>query len=69
VPSGKKGKWVVECKTMNSRLSRTLKRISMRCSVHRHLPIKDLGAHEPAARGIPLPPPRVVHSVYRSAKP
>jgi RNA-directed DNA polymerase len=115
----RKGKWVVKCKTMSSRLSRTLKRISTWCSVHRHLPIKaqhialsrKLRGHDayygitgnaralsmlrPLVQRIwqkwlsrrswkatltwarmnrllqvfPLPPPRVVHSVFRSAKP
>ena len=115
----RKGKWVVKCKTMSSRLSRTLKRISTWCSVHRHLPIKEqhaalsrkLRGHDayygitgnaralsmlrPLVQRIwhkwlsrrswkaalnwarmnrllevfPLPPPRVVHSVYRLAKP
>ena len=115
----RKGKWVVKCKTMSARLSRTLKRISQWCSVHRHLPIKSqyialsrkLRGHDayygitgnaralsmlrPLVQRIwhkwlsrrswkatltwarmnrlleafPLPPPRVVHSVYRSAKP
>jgi len=115
----RKGKWVVKCKTMSARLSRTLKRISLWCSVHRHLPIKaqhtalsrKLRGHDayygitgnarmlsllrPLVQRIwhkwlnrrswktgltwarmnrlleafPLPPPRVVHSVYRLAKP
>jgi RNA-directed DNA polymerase len=115
----RKGNWVVKCKTMSSRLSRTLKRISMWCSAHRHLPIKNqhaalcrkLRGHDayygitgnaralsllrPLVQRIwqkwlnrrswktaltwarmnrllevfPLPPPRVVHSVFRSAKP
>jgi RNA-directed DNA polymerase len=115
----RKGKWVVKCKTMSSRLSRTLKRISTWCSVHRHLPLKaqhialsrKLRGHDayygitgnaralsmlrPLVQRIwhkwlsrrswkatltwarmnrllevfPLPPPRVVHSVFRSAKP
>ena len=115
----RKGSWVVKRKTMSARLSRTLKRISMWCSVHRHLPIKEqhaalgrkLRGHD-AYYGItgnaralsllrllvrriwrrwlnrrswksaltwtrmnrllevfPLPPARVVHSVYRSANP
>jgi hypothetical protein len=115
----RKGSWVVKRKTMSARLSRTLKRISMWCSVHRHLPIKEqhaalsrkLCGHD-AYYGItgnaralsllrllvrriwqkwlnrrswktaltwtrmnrllkvfPLPPARVVHSVYLSAKP
>ncbi len=37
----RKGGWVVKRKTMMARLSRTLKRISMWCSAHRHLPIKE----------------------------
>ena len=37
----RKGNWVVKQKTMSARLSRTLKRISMWCSAHRHLPIKE----------------------------
>jgi RNA-directed DNA polymerase len=115
----RKGSWVVKRKTMASRLSRTLKRISMWCRVHRHLPIKEqhaalsrkLRGHDayygitgnaralsllrPLVRSIwqkwlnrrswkaaltwermrrllevfPLPPARVVHSVYRSANP
>jgi group II intron reverse transcriptase/maturase len=115
----RKNKWVVRCKTMSSRLSRTLKRISTWCGVHRHLPIKEqhialsrkLRGHDayygitgnaralsllrPLVKRIwhkwlsrrswkatltwermnrllkvfPLPPPRVVHSVYRLAKP
>jgi group II intron reverse transcriptase/maturase len=115
----RKGSWVVKRKTMSARLSRTLKRISMWCSVHRHLPIKEqhaalsrkLRGHDgyygitgnaralsllrPLVRRIwhkwlnrrswkaaltwtrmnrllevfPLPPARVVHSVYRSANP
>jgi len=115
----RKGNWVVMRKTMTARLSRTLKRISMWCSVNRHLPIKEqhtalsrkLRGHD-AYYGItgnaralsllrwlvrriwqkwlnrrswktaltwarmnrllgifPLPPPRVVHSVYLSVKP
>lgn len=115
----RKGAWVIKRKTMRARLSRTLKRISMWCSVNRHLPIKEqhamlsrkLRGHD-AYYGItgnaralsllrplvariwqkwlnrrswkaaltwtrmnrllevfPLPPPRVVHSVYRLAKP
>jgi len=115
----RKGNWVVKRKTMTARLSRTLKRISMWCSVNRHLPIKEqhtglsrkLRGHD-AYYGItgnaralsllrllvrriwhkwlnrrswktaltwtrmnrllevfPLPPPRVVHSVYHSVKP
>ena len=115
----RKGGWVVKRKTMMARLSRTLKRISMWCSAHRHLPIKEqhaalsrkLRGHD-AYYGItgnaralsllrplvhriwhkwlnrrswktaltwtrmnrllevfPLPPARVVHSVYRSANP
>jgi hypothetical protein len=35
-PTGAQGR-----KTMMARLSRTLKRISMWCSAHRHLPIKE----------------------------
>jgi len=115
----RKGSWVVKQKTMSARLSRTLKRISMWCSAHRHLPIKEqhaalsrkLRGHDayygitgnaralsllrPLVRRIwhkwlnrrswktaltwtrmnrllevfPLPPARVVHSVYRSANP
>ena len=115
----RKGSWVVKRKTMSARLSRTLKRISMRCSAHRHLPIKEqhvalsrkLRGHDayygitgnaralsllrPLVQRIwqkwlnrrswkgaltwermhrllevfPLPPARVVHSVYRSANP
>ena len=115
----RKGSWVVKRKTMMARLGRTLQRISMWCSVHRHLPIKEqhaalsrkLRGHDayygitgnaralsllrPLVQRIwqkwlnrrswkaaltwermnrllevfPLPPPRVVHSVYRSAKP
>jgi RNA-directed DNA polymerase len=115
----RKGSWVVKRKTMSARLSRTLKRISMWCSVNRHLPMKEqhaalsrkLRGHD-AYYGItgnaralsllrllvrriwqkwlnrrswktaltwtrmnrllevfPLPPARVVHSVYRSANP
>ncbi len=115
----RKGNWVVQRKTMSARLSRTLRRISMWCSMHRHLPIKQqhaalsrkLRGHD-AYYGItgnaralsllrhrvvriwqkwlnrrswkaaltwrrmnrllevfPLPPARVVHSVYRSANP
>jgi RNA-directed DNA polymerase len=115
----RKGSWVVKRKTMTARLSRTLQRISMWCSMRRHLPIKEqhaalsrkLVGHDayygitgnaralsllrPLVRRIwqkwlnrrswksaltwermnrllevfPLPPPRVVHSVYRLAKP
>ena len=115
----RKGSWVVKRKTMSARLSRTLKRISMWCSAHRHLPIKEqhaalcrkLRGHDAYfgitgnARALstlrllvrriwhkwlnrrswktaltwtrmnrllkvfPLPPARVVHSVYRSANP
>lgn len=115
----RKGNWVVQRKTMSARLSRTLKRISMWCSAHRHLSIKDqhaalsrkLRGHDAYfgitgnARALsllrllvrriwykwlnrrswkaaltwtrmnrllevfPLPPARVVHSVYRSANP
>jgi RNA-directed DNA polymerase len=115
----RKGKWVVKRKTMSTRFSRTLKRISVWCSVNRHLPIKEqhaalsrkLRGHDayygitgnaralsllrPLVRRIwhkwlnrrswkaaltwvkmcrllevfPLPPARVVHSVYLSAKP
>jgi RNA-directed DNA polymerase len=115
----RKGSWVVKRKTMTARLSRTLKRISMWCSVNRHLPIKQqhaalsrkLRGHDgyygitgnaralsrlrPLVHRIwhkwlnrrswktaltwermnrllevfPLPPARVVHSVYRSANP
>lgn len=115
----RKGSWVVKRKTMSARLSRTLKRISMWCSAHRHLPVKEqhaalsrkLRGHD-AYYGItgngralsllrhyvrriwhkwlnrrswktaltwvrmsrlleafPLPPARVVHSVFRSANP
>ena len=115
----RKGSWVVKRKTMSARLSRTLQRISLWCSSHRHLPIKEqhvalsrkLRGHD-AYYGItgngralsllrplvqrlwqkwlnrrswktaltwtrmnrllevfPLPPARVVHSVYLSAKP
>ncbi len=115
----RKGSWVVKRKTMTARLSRTLKRISMWCSVNRHLPIKQqhaalsrkLRGHDgyygitgnaralsrlrPLVQRIwhkwlsrrswkaaltwqrmnrllevfPLPPARVVHSVYRLANP
>jgi len=114
-----KGRWVVKRKTMRARMSRTLKRISMWCSAHRHLLIREqhtalsrkLRGHDayygitgnaralsllrPLVQRIwqkwlnrrswkaaltwermnrllgvfPLPPARVVHSVYRLAKP
>jgi len=115
----RKGSWVVKRKTMSARLSRTLKRIAMWCSVHRHLSIKEqhtalsrkLCGHDAyygltgngralsqlrwhvkriwqkwlnrrswrtaltwermsrLLEAFPLPPARVVHSVYRSANP
>jgi len=115
----RKGNWVVKRQTMSARLSRALKRISLWCRAHRHLPIKEqhaalsrkLRGHDSYygitgnARALsrlrylvrrvwrkwlnrrswktaltwkrmnrllevfPLPPARVVHSVYRSANP
>jgi RNA-directed DNA polymerase len=37
----RKGKWVVQQKTMKSRLRRALRRISMWCRENRHLPVKE----------------------------
>jgi RNA-directed DNA polymerase len=39
--TSQKGNWVVKKKTAKDRFSRTLKRISEWCRVHRHLPIKE----------------------------
>jgi RNA-directed DNA polymerase len=114
-----KGNWVVRRKTAKDRLSRTLKRISEWCSVHRHAPIdaqhkgltRKLRGHDAyfgitgnaralsvlrylvtriwhkwlarrswkgawtwtrmneLLKRLPLPPVRVVHSIYRVAKP
>jgi len=114
----RKGRWVVQQKTMKSRFRRALRRISMWCQENRHLPVKDqvkalsqklsghysyygvtgnfralLQLYERVQRiwhkwlgrrsnrpftwdrmvgilkAFPLPRPRVVHSVYRVAKP
>jgi hypothetical protein len=37
----RKGKWVVQQKTMKSRLRRALRRISMWCGENRHLPVRE----------------------------
>ncbi len=37
----RKGKWVVKRKTASSRFSRTMRRITLWCRVHRHWPIAD----------------------------
>jgi group II intron reverse transcriptase/maturase len=115
----RKGNWVVKQKTAKGRFSRTLRRISMWCSAHRHEPIVE--QHKALARKLrghdayygltgnmralttlrlrvhriwqkwlnrrswkaamtwtrmnrllavfPLPPARIVHSIYRAANP